>query len=197
MVYLSLAILFILLILLLFSRIYITVNYTYSGNGQLLSISVLFLRLRVFSRDITREKREDNDWLDSLDHLVSGSFSRKVKEMLNITMDVSRYLYAILKNMHFHQLKWYTKGGTGDAASTGMLAGGAWSVKGALIGMIAEFGRLECEPDIQVIPIFQGREMSSTIDCMVSMRTGKTILALLKAKRIISKKNKKKSQKEE
>ncbi|MFC3040129.1 DUF2953 domain-containing protein [Virgibacillus xinjiangensis] len=196
MIYAFISFFFVLLICLLFSRIYISITYTYSATEQYLTLRVTFLKVQMYSREIRKDK-EEKDWLKAADQFISGSFSETMKETVNTLKNSTHYLLAILKSTKFHRLEWVTQGGTGDAASTGILAGSAWSVKGALIGILADNSSLGCSPGIQVIPLFQKKELTSTIDCMVSMKAGKTIIALLKAKRMVSENNKRKSQKEE
>lgn len=84
-----------------------------------------------------------------------------------------------LKNWTIHHFIWKTGAGTGDAASTGRLAGAVWSIKGIIEAWLKRYIRMEKSPELSFLPFFQAVGFESQFFCMVSMRTGKAILTTL------------------
>jgi hypothetical protein len=81
----------------------------------------------------------------------------------------------MIKSISFHELKWITHFGTGDASSTGALAGGLWAIKGTMIGFLFEQTEWRVQPKISVTPHFQQRGLYSEVDCIITIRLGKAI----------------------
>lgn len=186
MLWVLLGVIFLILILLL-SRITITCNITYTQSEQSFSITVSLYRIRLYKKkeEITVE---DEDVHTGRRDINLDSFQGDLREAIHLLSKLNSIANYILKNTYFHKLKWLTAGGTGDASSTGIATGGVWSIKGIFIGMIAEKSNLKCKPVIHVTPHFQQQHFLSTFDCMVSLKLGKAMYALLKVMQIFSRK---------
>ncbi|PAV30146.1 hypothetical protein CIL05_06680 [Virgibacillus profundi] len=172
-----------LFLVLLFSRINITFNYTYSQNENMLLISVSIFRLKVFRKNVNLKDKNKNG-ADIFDDLTFDSFPKEIKNMVQQIKALNNTATLLLKNIQIHKLKWITGGGTGNADTTGIVSGGVWTLKGALIGLLAGKVRLKCKPIINIIPHFQARYIQTNFDCIVSIRLGQAIYALLKVMRI-------------
>ncbi|WP_100012128.1 DUF2953 domain-containing protein [Lentibacillus sediminis] len=159
-------------ILLLFARLYITCDYTYTGGEQKLFIAVSLLGIHLMKKEIDMQEEEEGWQLDF------SELPNKLKQGLQTVREMKKMADFILRIVYIHRLEWKTEGGTGDAASTGTVTGAVWAGKGMILGIIR--GNLECTPVIRVEPDFQRRYVASSLNCMVSVRLGKAIHAFLK-----------------
>jgi hypothetical protein len=85
-----------------------------------------------------------------------------------------------LRKITVHKFVWNTWIGTGDAAFTGMLTGGVWSLKGNIVGLVGHFMKLKGEPELSVTPFFQQKTSQTKLLCMFSFRIGHAIGAVLR-----------------
>ncbi|GAB3065329.1 DUF2953 domain-containing protein [Virgibacillus ainsalahensis] len=188
MLWLLLMIIFIILMV-IFSRISITFNYTYTPEEHSTVIAISMFGIRLFKKEVNR-RNECMDINKGLEEMNVGSFQGRLRDILQKVKESMQVTDNLLKNIRVHQLKWITKGGTGEAGSTGVATGAIWGLKGLLTGFVAEKSMLKCKPDIQVTPLFQHETLMTTFDCMISLRLGKAMYALIKVIRIFSIKNK-------
>ncbi|WP_087971924.1 DUF2953 domain-containing protein [Oceanobacillus rekensis] len=168
----------VLLLLVFFSKIVISIQYTYELNKQFVTFSIIVLRIRIFKKkyDLTDVKEHKN----IEDHLNFESFPEKIKTIHQTWKNLNRVINKILQKVRVHHFSWVTTGGTGDAFTTGMASGGIWSVKGILTGFLFEKIQLKCRPYIHVEPNFQQRFLQSDLECMISIRFGQAIHGLIK-----------------
>ncbi|MBY7143878.1 DUF2953 domain-containing protein [Virgibacillus sp. NKC19-3] len=181
---LSVALMLIILIL-LSSRITFTSTITYTQREQSFSIAVSMYRIRLYQKKaaITMDHETHKE-------INFDSFQGDLRLAVHLLQELNPLVNYILKNTYFHKLKWITKGGTGDAGTTGVATGGVWAIKGILIGIIGEKSNLKSQPVIHVSPHFQQPFFLSTFECMVSLKLGKAMYALFKAMRVFSRKEK-------
>ncbi|SNZ18076.1 Protein of unknown function [Terribacillus aidingensis] len=112
--------------------------------------------------------------------------AEKLKESLDtMTEDLRKlwhafpYLVHIAKTAELHQLRWHTTIGTADAASAGTLAGVIWTFKGIIQQFISLHIQVTKPFDIQVNPVFHTAVFDSNFQCIVSIRTGKAMQAII------------------
>lgn len=177
------------IILFIYSQITISSIITYTPNEQFCLITFSIYRIRLYKKkmNITLENRDAKEVIKDVDF---DSFQEIVREGLQLLRKVNPIINSMLQNTHVHKLKWQTSGGTGDASTTGIATGGVWAIKGVVIGIIAEKSNMKCKPIIQVNPHFQYKHFLSTFDCMISLRLGKAMYALLKMTRVLARKEK-------
>ncbi|MFP7171401.1 DUF2953 domain-containing protein [Terribacillus sp. 7520-G] len=89
------------------------------------------------------------------------------------------YLLRITRNAELRQLRWHTRIGMSDAASAGTLVGLIWTVKGIVNQVIRSNFRIGEPFDIQVQPIFNNSTFHTSFQCIVSIRTGKAMHAII------------------
>ncbi|RIU89706.1 DUF2953 domain-containing protein [Oceanobacillus picturae] len=171
-----LLIILLLIFLLLITRVYVTANLIYTTDNHWLELRIHVLRICVFRRKVpigadTSEKGARN---------ISFSNVRNVlKREFHIVKGLGKSVINVLKRVRFHKLVWHTEGGTGDAGSTGLVAGGVWSIKGAIICYLVQHSQMKCKPVIQVVPHFQQPCFYTKVECIASLRIGQAIYALV------------------
>ncbi|MBP1968902.1 hypothetical protein J2Z83_000996 [Virgibacillus natechei] len=177
------------IIILIYSKVTISSIITYTPNEQFCLITVSFYRIRLYKKkmNITMENHDAKEIIKDVDF---NSFQEVVREGLQLSRKVNPIINTMVQNTYVHKLKWQTSGGTGDASTTGIATGGVWGIKGVVIGVIAEKSNMKCKPIIQVKPHFQYKHFLSTFDCMISIRLGKAMYALLKMTRVLARKEK-------
>lgn len=169
----------ILLVIIFLSRIYITGNYLYRQNKQRLFITISIFHIRIYKKDVNVMAKGNNN-VSLFNDLSLDTFTTKLKETFRVVKQSGSMANLLLNRLSIHQLKWITKGGTGEASSTGLTSGAVWAIKGALVGIVVEKSNLKCKPEIEVIPYFQYKYIESKMDCIVSIRLGQAIYAFLK-----------------
>ncbi|GAB3791959.1 DUF2953 domain-containing protein [Virgibacillus kimchii] len=171
-----------LLIVILLARIYVSVSLLYTDEAKHISLSVSLFRIRVFNKTYPLMPEKLNFPASAAEY---ENFSLKLRHLFN-TARVSRQVVSlILQKLMLHKLVWKTEGGTGDAASTGRAAGGIWSLKGLITGLIGNVANLESKPVIQVIPHYQKMFLQTHLDCMVSIQIAQAIHIMFKIIRLL------------
>ncbi|MGJ9457222.1 DUF2953 domain-containing protein [Oceanobacillus sp. CF4.6] len=168
----------ILILLFVLSKIIVSIQYTYEQNNQHVTLSVFILRIRCF-----KKKYDLAEWSKQkfeMEAIHFESFSERIKTSYKIWKDANKRITEVLQKVSLHHYSWVTVGGTGDAFSTGIASGGIWTIKGIITGFFLEKVQLKCKPNIQVEPHFQQRYLRTDFDCMVSIRIGQAIHALIK-----------------
>lgn len=73
--------------------------------------------------------------------------------------------------------QWNSSIGTGDAALTGVITGGLWSVKYFAHAVLSSFMTVVTPPDFSIQPYFQKKIFDFHLSCMVSFRLGHAVIA--------------------
>jgi hypothetical protein len=184
--YFSLTLLFF-IILILCIRINTTIHYIYKDNDDLLFLQIKLWKLPVYKKEIqmSEEKttsQQESPHDSSPKEQRSEGMIRKLKSIRSILkgiIDSKATILRLIKKIHIREFSWQTKVGTGDASTTGMMCGGVWAVKGGVVGMLTTYTTVDVRPIIQVEPLFQQHDASTEIKCMLSVRVGQTIYALI------------------
>ncbi|WP_085991684.1 DUF2953 domain-containing protein [Oceanobacillus senegalensis] len=174
---------FILLSLLI--KVYVRIHYSFKPDNQQLQVSISLFKFRIFQRSIPlNDGIENTDFMKGLEFTSSPS---SLEEWIKSIPKAIEALHSLLGKTKLHELSWSTLIGTGEASSTGVVSGAIWTMKGTLVGYLAEKFILMCNPTIQVNPKYQQEYIQTNLDCMVSIRIGKAIQAILQIKRIVKK----------
>ncbi|KEK18905.1 Yvgn And cofactor Nadph [Bacillus manliponensis] len=96
--------------------------------------------------------------LDSIEEII-----KKLQHIHTMSKD-------FLQKVKINQFRWHSQIGTGDAASTGIVTGYVWSVKGIIIGLLGQYTELVHEPKLEITPIFQGKTVASKCEFTASFR---------------------------
>ncbi len=70
--------------------------------------------------------------------------------------------------------------GTGDAVSTGIACGSAWSVLSVVSGYLCNHAKKSVLPKISVSPVYAATAWSLDADCIVQVRAGHAIVAAMR-----------------
>lgn len=175
------------IILLLFLKVTLTVQYIYQGSRHELTIRIACLfglidmeiPVPVFMNQPSDSPKGEpsrlregalrtEDWPEKLHNL---------KDAAELFIRTQGIVNKFLHSATVKRFEWRTAAGTGDAAMTGMIAGSIWGIKAAIIKLLASHTKFKAEPLIEVIPYFQFRVAATSLTCMITFRAGKAIAA--------------------
>ncbi|MBR3119575.1 DUF2953 domain-containing protein [Oceanobacillus profundus] len=181
--------LIILLVIILFlwliflSHVYISMQYIYDQTKQHVTVSVFILRIRLYKKyyDLSNINEKSNTSSETDLNFFSG----RIKSYHQKLQKVDQLLNTVLKPICLRHFTWSTVGGTGDAALTGIMIGGIWTIKNTVSLYLINKLQLKCKPIIHVEPNFQHRFLYTNLDCMLSMRLGKAMYVFTKRKKYL------------
>lgn len=96
--------------------------------------------------------------LDSMGELI-----KKLQEIHTILKD-------FLQKVKINKWRWHSQIGTGDAASTGIVTGYAWGIKGMAAGFAGQHMDMIGIPEFEITPVFQGKGFASKCEVTASFR---------------------------
>lgn len=175
--YYLLATMFVMGLILLSLNIYVAFDYAMNEHEHQLIIEIFISQLRLLKKQHDMTQILAMSQHSRLDYRISrhlNQLPQLLKGMLKLTKD-------LLQRLTFHQFSWQTTIGTGEASSTGILVGGLWSIKSILMGFLMQYCQFKCQPQTDLAPQFQRKEMSTKLNCMVSIRLGKAIFMLIRS----------------
>ncbi len=197
----ALIVLFALFLLIIFTKIKVYINYQHHNDDDYLKIQFkAWFGLIKFKREFPLIKIDDNTPTvvvkqkkpdtkqDSPKQESTNQYSsedllnsiRDAKEILTSVVYLHTIVQKFLKKVAVRKLEWHTVVGIGDAASTGMVTGAIWTVKGGIVGLISNFLKLQTVPIITITPQFQHAISHITFSCMIHFRIGHAMLAGIK-----------------
>ncbi|MCS1350864.1 DUF2953 domain-containing protein [Mechercharimyces sp. CAU 1602] len=189
-------VLFLLLILLLFTSVRLHLIYRRVGEDDRADLTILLLwglirfrydlpslnlssqgniEVRTEKTNASATKKEET-WKDRITAgtvvRLRGQFKRMQEDVVGLSDIIKRFL----NHMYCERLMWHTRIGTGDAAETGVLTGMGWGIKTTLISVIRLYIEWDCEPDLQLVPHFNEAILETDLECMIRFRVGQAIL---------------------
>lgn len=102
-----------------------------------------------------------------------------IGEIVKKLQEIHATIKKFLKRVKINQWRWYSQIGTGDAASTGIVTGFAWSTKGMVVGIVGEYMHIIDIPVLEITPVFQGKGFASKCELTASFRIYRSIIAAL------------------
>lgn len=102
------------------------------------------------------------------------------KEMLQHVVGFHRIIRYLLSKFQIKDIEWSSIVGLGDAAHTGAIAGAVWAVKGAIIGIVSNYMKMQNMPHIHIYPQFQRNVSETLFKCMIRFRLGHAMIAGIK-----------------
>ncbi|GGM26512.1 hypothetical protein GCM10011351_10290 [Paraliobacillus quinghaiensis] len=133
----------------------------------------------IIEMDMSEEGTED--LVEGSKNIISG-FKERFKKYINLYEKrhiIQKLIRRRLRKVKVHTFDWETTIGTADAASTGMISGLCWSIKGSVGAMLDSFMKLKTTPNYQVTPVFQEKLINSTCTCIFSIRLGQAMYTLM------------------
>ncbi|MBE7099695.1 MULTISPECIES: DUF2953 domain-containing protein [Bacillus cereus group] len=176
-----------LLFFLLLSKISLKVSFLYSEMEKQCLLQVKIWRIRytfdVLER-IEKQKKKTGQKIEKAEE--EGGIENKVMAQLDSIGEIVKKLQEIhskikkfLKRVKINKWRWYSQIGTGDAASTGIVTGFAWSTKGMVVGVVGEYMHIIDIPVLEITPVFQGKGFASKCELTASFRIYRSIIAAL------------------
>ncbi|MDF2022062.1 MULTISPECIES: DUF2953 domain-containing protein [unclassified Bacillus (in: firmicutes)] len=176
-----------LLLFLLLSKISLKVSFLYSEMEKQCLLQVKIWRIRytfdVLER-IEKQKKKTGQKIEKAEE--EGGIENKVMAQLDSIGEIVKKLQEIhskikkfLKRVKINKWRWYSQIGTGDAASTGIVTGFAWSTKGMVVGIVGEYMHIIDIPVLEITPVFQGKGFASKCELTASFRIYRSIIAAL------------------
>lgn len=189
----SLSVLALFIIVLILSRLKITVQYVHENKKDYLTVRIVALFGLVSKTFVLPETFVDKEAEDTLkeerqevEQKEKSSFLKKLKADAQVMEDWMRFfleskhvLRGFLKKMIVHELFWNSTIGAGDAAMTGKLTGAAWSLKGIVPMLAYQFLTVRCQPLIHLESVFNRRIVQTEFRCIFSFRVGDAILTAI------------------
>jgi hypothetical protein len=107
-------------------------------------------------------------------------FFRQVKQFLKQVVDLHEIMKQFYRHVTITKWEWRTTIGTGDAASTGLIAGLGWSLKYTIIGVVSRYTKMKTVPVIMIVPSYDRVVSETAFLCMFQFRIGHAMLAGLR-----------------
>ncbi|MBM6617454.1 DUF2953 domain-containing protein [Bacillus suaedaesalsae] len=178
------------LILLLISKLHITISFSHKKDDDQLTIkfrvwlfrytlNIPLIRVDQETNSIVVAKKKEKEEPKSKQFTaqeILNSF-KDTKEILQHVISLHRIVSKFFSKVRVHKLEWHTNFGIGDAALTGVLVGAGWALKGSIIGLISRYMRLKEVPEMSITPLFLQVYSQTQIKCIISFRIGNAILA--------------------
>lgn len=118
----------------------------------------------------------------SIEHTSADDIKQQLSNLFTDLQRIWRsfpYLLRITKSAELQQFRWHTTIGMSDAATAGTMVGLVWTIKGIVNQIIRSNFQIRQPFDIQVQPIFQTSFFDTSFQCIVSIRTGKAMQAII------------------
>ncbi|MFD3445304.1 DUF2953 domain-containing protein [Microbacteriaceae bacterium 4G12] len=187
----------ILIIILLCFLIFITkislklsVFYTLDEKHAVLQIRVWFFRYTIDLLSFKKKGAKEQQNKTTSQKMDESTFLQgfeKLSDFIKTIEDIHTMSKAFLHKVKVRELKWTSHFGTGDAASTGMIAGLIWTIKGMLVGLVSNYMKVTKRPELNVNPIFQGEAIVTHLECLVSFRVGQALVLTIALLRYLRK----------
>jgi energy-coupling factor transporter transmembrane protein EcfT len=205
MIWLALALIFLLLlfILIIFTKLTIYVNYFHHNDNDQLKIEfriwfglirykkiiplikiddnspslVIKSKSQMGESDSKKQEEPDVQQIDKNDFVTS---MKNTKELITRVFNLHGIVEKFFRKVTVKKFEWHTMFGAGDAAHTGVLIGAIWALKGGILGILSKYLRLTNFPELSVTPHFQFTIIQTSLSCIFQFRIGHAILAGLK-----------------
>ncbi|MBB6282648.1 hypothetical protein HNR34_000976 [Geobacillus subterraneus] len=109
-----------------------------------------------------------------------ADFFRQVKQFLKQVVDLHEIMKQFYRHVTVTKWEWRTTIGTGDAASTGMVAGLGWSLKYMITGAVSRYTKMKAIPVMMIVPAYDRAVSETAFLCMFHFRIGHAMLAGLR-----------------
>ncbi|MGP3562187.1 MULTISPECIES: DUF2953 domain-containing protein [Geobacillus] len=107
-------------------------------------------------------------------------FFRQVKRFLKQVVDLHEIMKRFYRHITITTWEWKTNIGTGDAASTGLVAGLGWSLKYTITGAVSRYTKMNTIPVIVIVPAYDRIVSETSFLCMFHFRIGHAMVAGLR-----------------
>ncbi|MUV39315.1 uncharacterized protein JNUCC1_03191 [Lentibacillus sp. JNUCC-1] len=150
-------------LVLLASRLFISLKIVYEAAEQYISLRFSLLSVTFYKFHIPLEQIDQMQSFPRTNGLLKDLFTLK---------NAGR---EIFKRIRCDRLKWHTNIGLSEADLTAIAAGGLWSVKSTLIAVLMKHMQTRKKPEIYITPNFKTTDFSSSLEGKFSITIGQMI----------------------
>lgn len=168
---------FLLVLIIALVKLSIHITFHHSKEQSIIYIQALIYKWKIYKKELKLEQNEDKQ----INYL---NFREEILRFIRSIPIVYRNVTHFLSMIELSFFEWKTKGGTGDAVTTGISTGAAWAVKGIIIGFLREHMKKVDDLIVDVTPDYQKSFIQTDIRCMISIRLGKAIYGILQLSKI-------------
>ncbi|MDQ0196991.1 DUF2953 domain-containing protein [Neobacillus ginsengisoli] len=204
LIWLTIALIFLLFIfiLIIFTKLTISINYYHHNDNDDLKIEfkVWFGLIKykiniplikiddnspsvIVKRKKPKEQPADETKDKNVNQITPGDVIntlKTVKELLHQVFNLHVVIRKFFSKVTIKQFEWHSMIGIGDAAFTGTLTGALWAIKGSIAGMLSQYLKMKEMPNLTITPHFQLAVLQTRFTCIFQFRIGQAILAGLK-----------------
>jgi Protein of unknown function (DUF2953) len=168
-----------LLLLLLIMKITIEVHafYTEEEKEVYVHVYTLFGLIRIhidvlerLANSKNKKKQEKEETEKEEDETEEVDKKAMFHALIKSIGEIHTIIKKFLKRVTIRKLTWHSAIGTGDAASTGMVAGTCWMVKGWALGLVTSYFQVKDTVDMNIVPMFQGKVVRTEMNVRLSFR---------------------------
>ncbi|MGS2750491.1 DUF2953 domain-containing protein [Bacillus zanthoxyli] len=183
----GIGIVLLLILFILFLKLSLKFTFLYSEMEKQCLLQVKIWNIKYTFDVLERiEKTEKKTEQKSEKAEVEGGIENKVMAQLDSIGEIVKKLQEIhsvlkknLKKVKINQWRWHSQIGTGDAASTGIVTGFAWSTKGMVVGVVGEYTHIIDIPELEITPVFQGKGFASRCELTASFHIYRSIITAI------------------
>ena len=182
----GIGILLLIILFILFLKISLKITFLYTEIEKQCLLQVKIWKFKytfdVLER-IEKQQKKTGQKIEKAEE--EGGIENKVMAQIDSIGEIVKKLQEIhsvlkknLKKVKINQWRWHSQIGTGDAASTGIITGFAWSIKGMVVGVAGEYMHIIDIPELEITPVFQGKGFASRCELTASFHIYRSIITL-------------------
>lgn len=179
-----------LIIIVLITKVYITVDYIHHSDDDSLTVRFRVWKILTYTYKVPVIAIEPESASVLLkEEKQKGRVTEQESEKKVTKKDILdrfKFFEHLIKNIeHFHRIlnrflshmtvsrfEWHTRFGLGDAAWTGIATGAVWGIKGNVLAFVSHHMNLLAQPQLSVEPIWHSEDSEISLSCMISFRIG-------------------------
>ncbi|PFE03619.1 Yvgn And cofactor Nadph [Bacillus cereus] len=184
----GIGILLLLVLLILLSKLSLKVTFLYSEMEKQCLFQVKIWMIR-YTFDVleriekqqkkTEQKIEKAEKDGGIENKIMAQLD-SVGELIKKLQEIHTIIKGFLKKVKINKWRWHSQIGTGDAASTGIVTGYAWGIKGMTAGALGQYTHVIDVPEFEITPVFQGKGFASKGELTASFHIYRALVAGVK-----------------
>ncbi|PEY42404.1 Yvgn And cofactor Nadph [Bacillus cereus] len=177
-------ILLLLILLILLSKISLKVTFLYSEIEKQCLFQVKIWMIRYTFDVLERMEKQQKKTEQKIEKAENdGGIENKIMaqldsigELIKKLQEIHTIIKGFLKKVKINKWRWHSQIGTGDAASTGIVTGYAWGIKGMTAGALGQYTHVIDVPEFEITPVFQGKGFASRCELTASFRIYRAVV---------------------
>lgn len=168
------------MLIIAFVKLSIHITFHHSKEQSTVYIQTLIFKWKIFKKELNLDQSQG----EQINYM---NFRDEILQFIKSMPTVYRNIIHFLSLIELSFFEWKTKGGTGDAVTTGISTGAVWTIKGIIIGFLREHMKKVDDLIVEVTPDFQKSFIQTDIRCMITIRLGKAIYGILQLSKLTDK----------